>query len=89
MESLYGKPDFSNIKNRIVIFIDSCFLHDCQMHFKIPQNNHEYWLKKIEYNKIRDNGVFHLFEIRMIFIHLNKTRIIKLLKILLRIHLVS
>jgi len=29
---LFGKPDISNQSKKIVIFVDSCFLHGCPKH---------------------------------------------------------
>lgn len=55
--SLFGKPDLSLKKYKVVIFIDSCFWHGCSEHFKAPKNNQEYWQNKIDYNKKRDEEV--------------------------------
>lgn len=54
VSGLYGKPDFSLKKYKIVIFIDSCFWHSCEEHGTIPQSNTEFWQKKLNRNKIRD-----------------------------------
>ncbi|MCP1531669.1 DNA mismatch endonuclease (patch repair protein) [Bacillus velezensis] len=34
VKSLFGKPDIAIKKFKIVIFIDSCFWHDCSFHGK-------------------------------------------------------
>ena len=54
---LFGKPDISNAKKKIVIFIDSCFWHGCEQHLRMPSSNTEYWQNKIERNKRRDKAV--------------------------------
>lgn len=57
VRSLYGNPDIAIKKYKIVIFIDSCFWHGCNLHFKVPSTNQEYWEKKINRNKARDAKV--------------------------------
>ncbi|OCA86016.1 very short patch repair endonuclease [Bacillus sp. FJAT-27225] len=51
---LFGKPDIAIKKFKIVIFIDSCFWHNCPLHGNIPKSNQEYWIGKLERNKRRD-----------------------------------
>lgn len=53
-KSLFGKPDISIKKYKIVIFIDSCFWHACSLHGNRPKNNSEYWDKKLDRNIARD-----------------------------------
>ncbi len=55
--TLYGKPDISVKKHRMVIFIDSCFWHGCPEHCRMPKSNSEYWTKKIQRNMERDTQV--------------------------------
>lgn len=52
--SLKGKPDISIKKYKIVIFIDSCFWHLCELHGHIPKSNVDYWYQKLNRNKQRD-----------------------------------
>ncbi|WP_438297394.1 very short patch repair endonuclease [Sporosarcina sp. FA15] len=54
VRKLYGNPDVSIQKYKIVIFIDSCFWHACPIHFKMPKSNQEYWDKKLARNIERD-----------------------------------
>lgn len=63
-KSLFGKPDFSIKKNKIVIFIDSCFWHGCALHATIPKNNHDFWLKKLQRNMERDSEVSEYYSLR-------------------------
>ena len=51
---VWGKPDFISYKNKRVIFVDGCFWHKCQVHYKEPKSNKEYWLPKLEKNIVRD-----------------------------------
>lgn len=54
---LFGKPDFAVKKYRAVVFIDSCFWHGCELHCKLPVNNREFWRRKIDRNRRRDEEV--------------------------------
>lgn len=54
---VFGKPDFINCREKIVLFIDGCFWHKCPIHFKEPKSNKEYWPPKLERNAIRDKEV--------------------------------
>lgn len=54
---LIGKPDIVFSKQKVVIFIDSCFWHGCRFHCRKPKSNKSYWNKKILLNKKRDKIV--------------------------------
>lgn len=54
---LVGKPDIAIKKFKIVIFLDSCFWHGCELHYREPETNREFWRRKIERNKKRDSKV--------------------------------
>ena len=49
-----GKPDIVFPKQRLAIFLDSCFWHGCKKHCRLPSSNRKYWLNKIENNRKRD-----------------------------------
>ena len=51
---MFGKPDISIQKYKIVIFIDSCFWHVCPLHGNQPKSNQEFWEKKLLRNQQRD-----------------------------------
>jgi len=53
----FGKPDLVSKKQKIAIFIDSCFWHGCKKHCRLPSTRKNYWLPKIERNKQRDKEV--------------------------------
>lgn len=53
-KDLFGKPDISIKKYKIVIFIDSCFWHVCPIHGNWPKTNKEFWEEKLKKNVIRD-----------------------------------
>lgn len=56
-KKLFGKPDISIQKYKVVIFIDSCFWHQCPLHATMPKSNTGFWKKKLERNVERDQEV--------------------------------
>ena len=54
---LFGKPDFTFPKKRVVIFVDGCFWHGHDCRNTKPKDNEEYWRIKIKRNKERDRLV--------------------------------
>ncbi len=54
VRNLYGKPDISIKKYKVVVFIDSCFWHACPVHGNMPKSNTSYWSKKLKRNQERD-----------------------------------
>lgn len=53
-EGLPGTPDVAFIKNKVAVFLDSCFWHGCPRHLRRPNSNQSYWEAKIERNIKRD-----------------------------------
>ena len=62
VKSCFGKPDFANKKNKMAIFIDSCFWHGCRFHCRMPKSHARYWNQKIERNKERDRQVVEWYQ---------------------------
>lgn len=56
-QPLPGKPDLVISKNKIVIFVDGCFWHQCPRHGSIPKSNSAFWEKKLARNVKRDHDV--------------------------------
>lgn len=56
-QKVFGKPDFTFWKQRVVVFVDGCFWHGCPVHATKPKNNAEFWEKKLGKNKDRDQLV--------------------------------
>lgn len=54
---VYGKPDFVFPNLRIAIFADGCFWHGHNCRNTHPQQNKEYWQRKITRNMARDMDV--------------------------------
>ncbi|MDR0364957.1 MAG: very short patch repair endonuclease [Bacteroidales bacterium] len=54
---LYGNPDFVFLAKRLAIFADGCFWHGHNCRNTTPKDNAEYWNKKKERNKKRDQEV--------------------------------
>ena len=55
-----GKPDFAFPKHKLAVFVDGCFWHGCPKHGTQPKGNKEFWLAKLEANKMRDRKVNRL-----------------------------
>ncbi|AWP26363.1 very short patch repair endonuclease [Paenibacillus sp. Cedars] len=62
LNTLFGKPDIAIKKYKVVIFLDSCFWHGCDIHYRIPKSNYDYWFNKIERNRARDKVVNEYYE---------------------------
>jgi DNA mismatch endonuclease (patch repair protein) len=58
-KTVFGKPDLTLKKYKIAIFIDSEFFHgkDWEIQKHRIKSNQEFWHKKIERNRDRDNKV--------------------------------
>ena len=54
VKALPGTPDIVLKKYDIIIFIHGCFWHGHDLDGHIPHSNSEFWRKKIERNKERD-----------------------------------
>jgi DNA mismatch endonuclease (patch repair protein) len=55
--NLPGKPDIAFPRKKLVVFVDGCFWHCCSKCYCEPDNNKEFWQKKITSNITRDNEV--------------------------------
>jgi DNA mismatch endonuclease (patch repair protein) len=60
VETLPGRPDLVFSQFRAVIQVHGCFWHghDCPM-FKMPATRTDFWMKKINGNRERDQEIFH------------------------------
>jgi DNA mismatch endonuclease (patch repair protein) len=56
-QKVFGKPDFVFWKQRVAIFVDGCFWHQCPLHSSIPRQNQEFWQKKLQATTLRDKQV--------------------------------
>jgi DNA mismatch endonuclease (patch repair protein) len=63
-KNLPGKPDLVLPKYKTVIFVHGCFWHgheNCK-YFVIPKTRTDWWLKKIERNKLLDSENFQVLQ---------------------------
>ena len=53
---LPGKPDIVMPGRRLAIFVHGCFWHghDCARGARVPKDNRDYWVGKVERNRARD-----------------------------------
>lgn len=54
---MFGKPDFVFPKERIAVFVDGEFWHGHPTLGQIPSTNSDFWRKKIDQNRKRDEVV--------------------------------
>ena len=55
LDILPGRPDIAFPSRKIAIFVHGCYWHHCpRCCLKIPQNNHDFWMRKFEANVARD-----------------------------------
>jgi DNA mismatch endonuclease (patch repair protein) len=54
---LPGKPDAVFPTDRVALFIDGCFWHQCSKHAVKPRTNESFWRSKLEANVARDRRV--------------------------------
>ena len=52
-----GHPDFYFRSSKLALFIDGCFWHACPICGRVPKSRTEFWSKKIDENRRRDNRV--------------------------------
>lgn len=55
--SIPGRPDLAFMGCKIAVFVDGCFWHGCEVHYKVPSTNVTFWSEKIVRNKQRDRDV--------------------------------
>lgn len=46
-QALFGKPDFTFRRERVVVFVDGCFWHGCPKCYKRPKSNRKFWDPKM------------------------------------------
>lgn len=54
---LVVRPDFVFRREKVAVFVDGCFWHQCPLHSKIPENNRAFWERKLSRNVERDRLV--------------------------------
>lgn len=47
--------DIAFTRWRLAVFVDGCFWHGCAEHRGVPKVNSDWWRKKLEINRIRDD----------------------------------
>jgi DNA mismatch endonuclease (patch repair protein) len=55
--AIFGNPDFVFRSARLAVFVDGCFWHQCPYHGSIPNTNRNFWVRKLNRNKKRDQIV--------------------------------
>jgi DNA mismatch endonuclease (patch repair protein) len=57
-KDLPGKPDIVLPGRKLAIFVHGCFWHghDCARGSRVPKQNRDYWIGKVERNRARDQA---------------------------------
>lgn len=48
------RPDLVFRGPEVAVFVDGCFWHGCPRHYSAPDNNADFWKKKLKRNRERD-----------------------------------
>lgn len=56
-QKIFGNPDFVFRAQRLCVFVDGCFWHECPKCYRRPATNQAYWDAKVQRNKERDKEV--------------------------------
>ena len=51
--TVLGRPDISNKRKRLAVFVDGCFWHGCPKCYQEPETNRDFWRSKVEGNRRR------------------------------------
>lgn len=46
--------DIAFTRVKVAVFVDGCFWHGCPVHGVSPKNNADWWQRKIDANRVRD-----------------------------------
>lgn len=64
VKRLPGKPDIVLPRFKTVVFVHGCFWHGhqgCSL-YTVPKTNVEFWVAKVERNKVRDSAMWRILE---------------------------
>lgn len=48
------RVDIAFTRRRLAVMVDGCFWHGCPQHCVTPKSNRDWWLSKLETNRVRD-----------------------------------
>jgi DNA mismatch endonuclease, patch repair protein len=57
LTELTVRPDIVFPRQKLAVFIDGCFWHNCPTHGNVPRANTDYWRPKLQRNVERDQAV--------------------------------
>lgn len=63
-DDLRRSADMVFKKAKVVVFLDGCFWHGCELHSRDTKSNKLWWREKIDANKLRDAETTRLLEAR-------------------------
>jgi DNA mismatch endonuclease (patch repair protein) len=48
------RADIVFVRARVAVFVDGCFWHSCPRHGTLPKANADWWISKLNANRLRD-----------------------------------
>jgi len=48
-----GRPDVAFPREKVAVFVDGCFWHQCPRHKRMPEARKEYWMDKFRVGKAK------------------------------------
>ena len=48
-----GRPDVAFPKEKVAVFVDGCFWHQCPRHKRVPETRKGYWMEKFRVGKAK------------------------------------
>lgn len=48
------RADIAFPRWKLAVFVDGCFWHSCPVHRTVPKRNTDWWIEKLEQNRLRD-----------------------------------
>lgn len=62
LQGLNRTADVVFPRQRLAVFVDGCFWHGCDLHYRAPKSHVDYWQSKVEQNRARDIETTRLLE---------------------------
>ena len=49
-----SRPDIAFPADKVALYVDGCFWHGCPQHFTVPKVRTQWWVAKVDGNRVRD-----------------------------------
>ena len=48
------QADVAFTRRKVAVFVDGCWWHGCDVHYRPPKANADWWIAKVQGNRVRD-----------------------------------